>query len=349
MKKNYAVTLCLCILGLYAVAQDIPLRYFEIKPVPHKKHRPAYTKVSNSLYNSIEFVDSREDTNYIGTVNIGLMKRDGRLKLRMPFQPQLQTLVDSLIDSTAANGKLLFQLRNFYFAEESETRYCYLQAGLYVIQQDGYRRLSILDTVLVLTYGGAILDMLEAAGNQALSDLLAQQLPHPPKDTSIYHMQDIMSYDSIEKSRIPLFAATQYTDGIYYSYKSFSSQQPDIRGAITTDKHGAITRVEIDTAGRRVKVKSKNLYAVVLKGKPYIATEYGYYPLEKAHNNLYFTGDVRTAASEGDKFGAQLAFGLVGRALASAGNQTTYEMIIDPVNGTLMHLRKIPPPPEKAY
>src|SRR5579872_4525138 len=105
MGKYYAVTLCLCILGVYTLAQETPLRYFEIKTPYHKKNQPAYTRVPNSLYNTISFLDSREDTNYIGTVSVGLMRHDAKLKLRTPFQPQLQILVDSLIDSTAANGE----------------------------------------------------------------------------------------------------------------------------------------------------------------------------------------------------------------------------------------------------
>lgn len=343
MRKNYAATLCLCILGMYTLAQETPLRYFEIKTPSHKKNRPAYTKVSNSLYNTIGFLDSREDTNYIGTVGIGLMKHDAKLKLRMPFQPQLQILVDSLIDSTAAAGELLFQLRDFHFVEESSTRYCYLQVGLYVRAQDAYYFLSILDTVLLVT-STDVLGVVEGEGNHILGNFLSSELTRKPQDAVLYHIQDIVNYDSIEKSRIPVYTATQYVNGIYYNYKSFCNQVPDQQGNIETNKHGTITRVEVDTAGRKVKIKSKDLYAVVYKGMLYIATEYGYYPLEKVHNNLFFTGDVKVPASQGDKNGAQIAFGLIGRAIASAGTKTTYDMIIDPISGALVHLRVIPTP-----
>jgi fructose-1,6-bisphosphatase/sedoheptulose 1,7-bisphosphatase-like protein len=93
-----------------------------------------------------------------------------------------------------------------------------------------------------------------------------------------------------------------------------------------------------------MKLKSKKLYALVFDGKPYIATEYGYYPLEKVHNILTFTGKVKVAASEGDKNGAQMAFGLIGRAMASGGYEASYEMAIDPVSGVFVHLHKIETP-----
>jgi hypothetical protein len=328
-------------LALHSFTQDLPVRYYEIIPAKHKKNQPvSYTKVPNSLYNRIEFLDAREDTSLIGTIGVGLLKRDARLKMRMPFQPQLQNLVDSLTDGSAAHGELLFQLRNFFFIEESATRYCYLQAGLYAKTPEGYTRLSILDTVLVITINdvhGAILN----AASQVFTDYLSDELTHKPGDARCT-LQDINNYDSIEKSRIPVFNTPQFTDGIYYDYYSFSNQLPDLQGTVQTDRKGNISRIDIqDSTGKKVKLKSKNCYAVVNKGRAYIATEYGYYPLERINKGLFFTGDVKVAASESDKNGGQLALGLLGRALASAGTQTTYDMIIDHVSGVFIHLHKI--------
>lgn len=345
MKLYCAITIFLCMTGLYAVGQDVPLRYFDIKTPPHKKNLPAYNKVPNSLYKSIGFLDCRDDTTYIGTVSVGLLRHEAKLKLRMPFQPQLQVLMDSLTDGSAGNGELLFQLRDFNFVEESATRYCYLRAGLYVKMQDRYQRLSILDTVLTVT-SSDVTGMVQNMGSRIITDFLAYELSRGPVDSAAYPMQEVLQYDSIEKSRIPLFTTTRYVDGIYDHYYSFSRQQPDQQGQIKADKKGVITRVEAqDSTGKLVKLKSKNLYALVYDGKPFIATEYGYYPLEKLHNNsLFFTGKVKVAASEGDKNSAQVAFGLIGRAMASGGYEASYDMTIDPVTGVLVHLRKIETP-----
>ena len=347
MKKIYiaaALTLLTC---LHILAQE-PVRYFEIKTPPHKKNKPAYNKVQYSLYNQIGFLDSRDDSELIGKVNTGLLRHEATLKLKTPFQPQLRVLLDSLTDSTAANGELLFQLRQFRFIEESGSRYCYLQAGLYVKMDDEFYRLAILDSVMLIT-ASDVLGVVQGYGNQVLADFIAMELTRKPDDPTLYHIQDIYRYDSIEKSKIPVFASTSFVNGIYNKYASFKDQNPDRQGYVTTEKDGSISKVEVDdpVKGKRVKLKPGSIYALVFKGKAYIATEYGYYPVERVGSNLYFTADVRVAASEGDKAGAQIAFGLVGRALASSGYKGRYEMIIDPVSGTLEHLHKIEIDPQQ--
>lgn len=347
MKLYCIITLALSMCGLYTSAQEMPLRYFEIKVPAHKKNLAAYNKVSNSLYNKIEFLDCRDDTTYIGTVNAGLLRHEAKLKLRMPFQPQLQALVDSLTDSSAGNGELLFQLRDFHFVEESSTRYCYLQVGLYAKMQDQYQRLSILDTVMIVP-NNDVTGVVQYLGSRFLTDFLTQGLSHKPEGAATYQLQEVLQYDSIEKSRIPLFTTAQYVDGIYNSYYSFSRQQPDRQGQIKADKKGAITRVATqDSTGKLTKLKSKNLYALVYSGKPYVATEYGYYPLEKLHNSLIFVGDVRVAASQGDVNGAGLALGLVGSLLATGGYEARYEMAIDPVSGMFVHMHKFEKPEQR--
>ncbi len=110
MKPYSIITVLLCLSGLYTIGQDAAPRYFALQPPSHKKNRPLNDKVSNSLYKTIFFLDSREDTADIGAINVGVLNHPAKLKLRMPFQPQLQMLMDSLIDSSAGNGELLFQL-----------------------------------------------------------------------------------------------------------------------------------------------------------------------------------------------------------------------------------------------
>ena len=347
MKLYCIITLALCMFGLYTVAQEVPLRYFDIQAPSHKKDLPAYSKISNCLYKKIDFLDCRDDTTYIGTVNTGLLRHEAKLKLRMPFQPQLQALVDSLTDSSASNGELLFQLRDFHFVEEMATRYCYLQVGLYAKMQDHYQRLAILDTVMVVPNNN-VTGVVQFLGSRILTDFLGNELWRKPVDSAAYQLQEILQYDSIEKSRIPLFTTTQYVDGIYNSYYSFSRQQPDRQGQIKADKKGEITRVAAqDSAGKLTKLKSKNQYALVYGGKPYVATEYGYYPLEKLHNSLIFIGNVRVAASQGDVNGAGLAFGLVGSLLATGGYEARYEMAIDPVSGRFVHMHKFEMPEQR--
>jgi len=319
-------------------AQDLT-RFFEIVPPKHKN------KIGGSLYNSIEFLDSRSDSALIGLANVGLLKnREAKLVCKTPVQPQLQRLLDSLIDPTAKTGELLFQLRDFTFAETMGARYCYLIANLYAIEKDGYRPLLSLDTVMVITVSDVV-GTINLGGNFLLADFIRKALTLEATDSVIYSAGDLTNIDSIERRQIPLYNTTTYVDGLYLTYSSFSKQLPDRQAMIEAKKDGSISSVRVlDEQAKKVKLKSKNVYAVVYKGKPFIATEYGFYPLEIVGDNFFFTGDVRIAATNAEVSGGQFAMGLIGAWAASKGSEETFDMIIDHQNGNFIHLRHIPRP-----
>src|ERR1700761_6767636 len=88
----------------------------------------------NSLYNSIELIDSRTDTSF-GFVQLGAFNRKAILITNAPIEEQIQKILAAATDASAKNGKLLFQLRRFSFREltnaTNERGYCYLRAILY--------------------------------------------------------------------------------------------------------------------------------------------------------------------------------------------------------------------------
>jgi hypothetical protein len=331
-KPGIFLSVLLCFFtGLFA--QDL-IREFEILPTKNKVH--------NSFYNKVDFLDSRGDSSRIGVVQVGLLKNmDAKFLLKTPFLQQLRGLVHGLIDSSAADREMLFQLKQFNFIEVIGTRYCYLGAALYAKGDSGYKKLSVLDTVIVIT-GTDVAKILMIIGNKIIADFVARGLRNLAWGNTIYSMSSLKNIDSVEKSEIPVYQATNYSDGIYTSYESFKIQVPDIKGLVDLKKDGTISSVKImDTSGKKTKLKSKNLYAVIHKGHLFIATEYGYYPLQKINDNFFFTGDVKKAASSRDISVAQVGFGLLGAGLASMGSKARYDMIIDHLNGQFFHLREI--------
>jgi len=334
MNKRLLTMLAMCISCAGLQAQDIATRYFEIVPPKNK--------VTQSLYNTVEFLDSRGDTSHIGTISVGLLKnRDAMLKLKTPFQQQLSGLITELTDSTARDGRLLFQLKQFDFVETYGTRYCYLGAALYAKQDAGYKRLSILDTILIVRIPD-VAKAIQKEGNKIISDFVSKGLLLQPADTTLYPIEVVENIDSVEKRQIPVYNTTAYSDGLYTSYASFKNQAPDMQGLVALNKDGSVSSVKmVDSAGKKIKLKSKSLYAVITKGKLFIATEYGYYSMQKISDNFYFTGNVRVAASSGDISTGQIAFGLVGAALASSGNEARYDMIIDHLTGKFIHITRL--------
>jgi hypothetical protein len=322
------------LLAATALSAQQPVRYVELKPPKHK--------VSGSLYRHIEFMDSRPDTLLIGPIQIGPFENiDARLVFKDPTPSQLGQFMTGFVDSTAKDGTLLLQLRDLSFVEPIKVRYLIIKATLYARTDSGYRKLSTLDVTDVLDADGLSLRM-NGIVNGQLDGFITAALTRLLTDSGTYTLSDIAHIDSIEEHALPLYTATTLTDGIYLHYASFSKQLPDRQGTIKVKKDGTISAVHIlDDSGRIIRLRPKNVYAIVYKGKPYIATEYGFYPLERVRDNFFFTGDIRVAANSSDYIMAFGFTGLIGIFVASRGYEVTYDLLIDPLNGNFIHLRRI--------
>lgn len=333
---RYLLTALIVNLCLGSAAGQDFIRYFTLTP-------PKNHKINGSLYRHLEFMDSRPDTTLIGLVQIGGFNNiDARLILKTPIQPQFQRVLDSLIDPAAKDGALLLQLRDMSFVETLHTRYLFVKATLYTLTPGGYRKLSTLD-VTDLLEGYDVTTQVNTSVNDQLVNFISAALTVQPADSTGYTLTDLRHMDSIEEQRIPLYTAVSFTDGLYLNYTSFSRQVPDRQGMVKARRDGSISSVH-DTGTNKIKLKPKDLYAVVYKGKAFIATRYGYYPLQRIRNNLFFTGDIHIRPSSSYVASLVLFVG-VGTALnAAAGFEETYDLLIDPLTGQFIHLRRIEKP-----
>ena len=119
----------------------------------YKIVNPKY-KISKSLYHAIKFIDSRIDTSNIGTVQIGLMNNEAKVIFKTPFLSQLQNVMNSITDSSAKSGELLFQLRQFSLSELTgtftEKGFCNLRAILYSKEDSNYKKIASIDTFFII-------------------------------------------------------------------------------------------------------------------------------------------------------------------------------------------------------
>lgn len=299
--------------------------------------------IKGGLYSTITFIDSRFDTTSMGIVQLGAFNKKAKVVPKIPFSTQLTSVMNALIDSTAKNGVLLFQLRQFSFAEitgsMSEKGYCFLRAELYSNINETYHKVNSIDTVLFIKS----MDVTRALfrnGSNAITNLIATSLLKEGSDQSYNSLTDILKIDSIEKRRIKVYNTAEYTDGLYLNYTSFMNQVPDKQ--ITVEmKDEKISVVKIfDVDGNIIKIKKRDIYSIVYKGQPYIATEYGYYPIKRINDDLLFTGKAKTTANTGDVVTASLFFGIIGGLIASDA-EAMFEMKIDHLNGGFIHLREI--------
>lgn len=309
------------------------LTKISIHPVPHRFH-----KIQGSLYDKIEFLDSRTDTT-IGTVFAGITGTKPKMILmKLPVEPQFIALMQSMLGEGAKGGTLLFQLRDFGFIEPAGTRFCHLHAAVYALQPGGFQKVRVLDTTFLLTLDDVVPE-LDRVTNRIIPGFLASTLTLQPSDSTLYSREDLRNYDSLEKMNIPLYTASTFKEGMYSDYASFSQQTPNAQGTVEVNQHGAITKVKADL---------KYLYALVYHGTPYIATSFGFYRLRKFRNDFYFKGDIHVRGGTNSLLPGPLGLingmilGTAELAGEAAGSRETYELLLDYQNGGYIHLDHIP-------
>ena len=304
-------------------------------------------KVANSRYNSFRLVDGRADSTDMGIVQLGAFNRKAWVQPVTSIPVQLNQVFRQLIDSTAKEGEMVLLLRSLSFAEvtkaTSEKGYCYFRADLFAQSPDGYRRIDRIDTVIVVRSMDVTRAMFRR-GSKTISDFIAHNLVKGPAGDDAYSLPDIMAFDSVQKRKLPVYNTSVYQEGVYKTFTAWLQQQPEVtNAAITLDKAGLPEKINIpDSSGKPVKVKSKDLYALVYQGKPYIATSYGYYPLEKKKDDFHFTGKAKVNAETGDVMMASLFFGVIGGLLASSGHDAVFDMKIDHISGGFVRLKQVP-------
>jgi hypothetical protein len=299
-------------------------------------------RISASLYNKISFIEARADTLNMGFVQLGFFNTKADIIFKRRFPEQLSSLMQGLCDSTAHDETIYFQLRKFFIAEQtkslSESGTFRFRAALYRKRNDRFIKISEADTILLVKAADVTKSLLQHAGTEIV-DFIQQNLRNPGKAPESYSIAELENPDSVEKTRILLYTTTQYTDGLYLSYNSFSAQIPD-KSIVVEEKANKIKNVKVtDSTGKTIKIKSRETYAIVYKGQPYAATSYDFYKLSKEHDDFFFTGKVRADA---DPMAGAL-FGLMG-ALLSTTNYYTFLMKIDHHTGHFIRIRYIPDP-----
>jgi hypothetical protein len=281
MKRFVFGFLLSCLPAAALLSQEV-VHFFELG-------LPVY-KVRNSLYNTITVLDSRDYTAAIGIVTTGITPTQSeKIAFKTPLEPQFTALVQELTDKTAGRGELLFQLKRFRFVEKERTRHCFISAALYAKKDDRYYPLSRLDTMLELSR--PLVKNVQTWGSLAISDFVAKGLVLPAGGDVGYSLAEVRHIDSLEKRKIPLYTTAAYKDGIYRTPRAFLEQTPDWPDIVVgLRRDGSVTGVSARYPdGRTAAVENNKMYAVVYRGRPYMVTHAGIYPLVKMGDDFYFT------------------------------------------------------------
>ena len=332
--KPLLIALFLFLLGTVAVAQKNTRDFvLEASSFP----------TTHSLYHYIELLDSRIDTSHYGIIQTGAFNKKARLVPKVNLQTQLNRLFPTLIGNGSGTDTLLLQLRDFSLAEitgyATERGYAYLRLALYAKKDDGYRPIALLDTAMV-TKGMDVTVANKRKASKALMDFVNAHVGDAGSADTLYNLQEVKRIDSIEKTVIPLYTQMTLKDGVYNSFEAFRNQVPDEIIPLEVKQDGNTIAIQALNGSKRNRLKAKNVYAVVDKSQPYIATDYGFYRMDKQGEDFYFTGKAQVTANTGDIITAGLFFGIAGGLIASGAN-ATFDMKLDHLNGGFVRLREV--------
>ncbi|RYY63739.1 MAG: hypothetical protein EOO12_11500 [Chitinophagaceae bacterium] len=293
--------------------------------------------VSGARYGRIRILDSRPDTASLGVVQLGAFNRLAFVQPKPSLDLQLQQLVD-VQGGRNATGALLFQLRDFRFAELTgsfdEQGWCYLRANLYAeAGPNQYALLGTLDSMIHFRSMDVTRGLFRRTSH-LLAGFLQAHLAQAYADTALLPYRDLLNLDSIEKSRLPLYTANRYQDGLYYSYASLAAQTPDIAEPLPRfSKKGLLKEVKIYMGAAEEVIAPQEFYALVHDGRIWVTTEFGYYSLRKEGDDFFFNGRLRKTTPTGKAIAAGVAFGLIGSLMVSGAEVHDALMRIDHLNG----------------
>jgi len=98
-----------------------------------------------------------------------------------------------------------------------------------------------------------------------------------------------------------------------------------------------------DEYRQMAKVKSKDVYAIVYNNQPYIATEEGYFLLNKTNDDFIFIAKANVGANMVGAIVGGIFFGALGGAIGGLNSDSNdwHEMKIDYVNGTVIRGKQV--------
>lgn len=294
MKKIITLAVVLCCIT-YNLSAGSDTKPFELTTPPD-------LVVNNSRYNKIEFLDSRSFTDYLGFVQTSIFNFMTPVVEIPSLEKQLANVFQEITNNTAQKGTLLFQLRRLYFSEitksASETGYCHIRYNLYEKKDDRYYFINTLDTLVMVKAMDVTGKLLNRASNTIVSHI-ANSLTLQSDSNQSYSMVDVLNINYFEKGKLKLYGINPLKDGLYSNFQEFANQTPKeykIEPYFEDSLLISFKMSDIKT-NKQVKVKTDNVYAIVINGQAYVSNYKCYIPIYKKDGEYLFVnkGTIRNS------------------------------------------------------
>lgn len=302
-------------------------------------------KIEGSLYNRFSIIDSRIDTTNMGFIQGGI----NEFILVQPSESiasQILRYCESTINNeNSADQELFIQLRKWQFSEmiigNKEVGACLIRISFYLKEGGLFYPIATMNKK-VLVESIEATRLLTNGAKEEFENYTRSILKKESERTVSYTLAEVQNIDEIEKREIPIYSDAQWTDGLYRNYNSFKSQKPDSQvEAVANDS--TLLRVRyMSDKGKFESLRTKNQYAVVYQGIPYIYTKYGYYKLEKTDEHYQFIGRMEISPERDEILITHLMFGLIGGA--TLRNDALFSIRIDHFDGRFVKLRAVEEP-----
>lgn len=294
MKKIISLLIILCCFG-YTVKAAADTKAFELIT-------PTNLMVDTSLYNKIEFIDSRSFNDYLGFVQTSIFNYQTPVVEETSLEKQLKNVFQQITTQNAQKRTLLFQLRRLYFSEitksASETGYCHIRYNLYEKKDNRYYFISMLDTLVTVKAIDVTSKLLNKASNTIVSQI-ANSLTQEANPNQSYSMVDVLNINYFEKGDLKLYGIHQLKDGLYKDFKSFANQTPKevaIEPYFEDSLLVSFKATDIKT-NKQIKFKTDEVYAIVINGQAYVSNYKCYVPIFKKDGEYQFInkGTIRNS------------------------------------------------------
>jgi hypothetical protein len=300
------------------------------------------TVAPSAYFSDFNLIDGRDDTSSIGIIQKGVLNKKVSLVCEPSLNEQLQTIFKQLTKDNNSNTELILLLQHLNFSEATystkEIGILQIRGVFFAKKDNKYSKLLEIDTLQTVQNLDVTKQLLKK-GNAFFIDLFNAALNTLPQTFDLDNLSYLINYDSLQKAKLPLYAAKDYKAGAYATYEELVNQTPsDTTIKIEFYKSGHWKSVQHkNKAGKYEEVVLKDWYAYVFENKIFPSTSiHEVYPVEKKGNDFYFKGKIWTPASTAQSVTMSVAFGLLGALAASAGNTETTQLKIDYKTGAFI-------------
>lgn len=182
-----------------------------------------------SVFDSVEFVDSRLNKDYIGILQKGAGNKPVPVWLHKELSGEIKTLIDSVTKNVPEQPHtILINFRNFFMNEQ--TGLFEFHVGCYTKWDNEYWLVYRIDSVYTVK-GANFKDKLYKKVNEVVNAFITT-LVHldlskrtNTKPLSFDYIHDI---DNREKMEMPVFNDGKPGKGIYFTYNEFKNNRPQL-------------------------------------------------------------------------------------------------------------------------